>query len=84
MVSASAVAGQFLRPVLIANLVAWPLAFIAMRTWLAGFDDRISLSPIRGRRAQRLADTDLLHAPLGVERRKTPQPDAPDQVIHKR
>ncbi|WP_230483553.1 ABC transporter permease [Sphingomonas sp. Leaf21] len=38
--------GQFLRPVLIANLVAWPLAFLAMRTWLAGFEDRISLSPL--------------------------------------
>lgn len=38
--------GEFLRPVLIANLVAWPLAFVAMRTWLAGFDDRIALSPI--------------------------------------
>ncbi len=38
--------GQFLRPVLIANLVAWPLAFVAMRTWLAGFDDRIALSPL--------------------------------------
>ena len=36
--------GQFLRPVLIANLFAWPLAFFAMRTWLAGFDDRIALS----------------------------------------
>lgn len=38
--------GQFLRPVLIANLLAWPLAFVAMRTWLAGFDDRIVLSPL--------------------------------------
>jgi len=38
--------GQFLRPVLIANLFAWPLAFFAMRTWLAGFDDRIALSPL--------------------------------------
>jgi putative ABC transport system permease protein len=38
--------GQFLRPVLLANLIAWPLAWIAMRTWLAGFDDRIALSPI--------------------------------------
>lgn len=38
--------GQFLRPVLIANLVAWPLAYVAMRTWLAGFDDRIALSPV--------------------------------------
>ena len=31
---------------LIANLVAWPLAFVAMRTWLAGFGDRIALSPL--------------------------------------
>ena len=38
--------GQFMRPVLIANLIAWPLAYYAMRTWLAGFDDRIALSPI--------------------------------------
>jgi putative ABC transport system permease protein len=38
--------GQFLRPVLIANLFAWPLAFLAMRTWLAGFEDRIALSPL--------------------------------------
>ncbi len=38
--------GQFLRPVLIANLVAWPLAFFAMRTWLAGFEDAIPLSPL--------------------------------------
>jgi putative ABC transport system permease protein len=38
--------GQFLRPVLIANFLAWPLAFVAMRTWLAGFDDRIALSPL--------------------------------------
>ena len=38
--------GQFMRPVLIANLIAWPLAFYAMRTWLAGFEDRIALSPV--------------------------------------
>lgn len=38
--------GQFLRPVLLANVIAWPLAFLAMRTWLAGFDDRIALSPL--------------------------------------
>jgi len=37
--------GQFLRPVLLANLVAWPLAWLAMRGWLAGFDQRISLAP---------------------------------------
>jgi len=38
--------GQFLRPVLLANMIAWPLAFFAMRTWLAGFDDRVALSPL--------------------------------------
>jgi putative ABC transport system permease protein len=37
---------QFLRPVLLANLIAWPLAYAAMRTWLAGFGDRIALSPL--------------------------------------
>ena len=37
--------GQFLRPVLLANLVAWPLAWWAMRSWLSGFDQRITLSP---------------------------------------
>jgi putative ABC transport system permease protein len=37
--------GQFLRPVLLANLIAWPLAWVAMRSWLAGFDQRIGLGP---------------------------------------
>jgi putative ABC transport system permease protein len=37
--------GQFLRPVLIANLIAWPAAYFAARQWLAGFADRIALSP---------------------------------------
>jgi putative ABC transport system permease protein len=37
--------GQFLRPVLLANLIAWPLAWLAMRGWLAGFDQRIALGP---------------------------------------
>jgi putative ABC transport system permease protein len=36
--------GEFLRPVLIANLVAWPLAYLAMRSWLSSFDDRVALS----------------------------------------
>jgi len=38
--------GQFLRPVLIANLIAWPLAYFAMQNWLSGFDQRISLNPL--------------------------------------
>lgn len=33
-----------MRPVIVANLVAWPLASVAMQRWLSGFDDRIGLS----------------------------------------
>jgi putative ABC transport system permease protein len=35
--------GEFLRPVLWANLIAWPVAWFVMRSWLAGFDQRIEL-----------------------------------------
>jgi putative ABC transport system permease protein len=38
--------GQFVRPVLIANLIAWPIAFLVMRSWLSSFDQRISISPL--------------------------------------
>jgi putative ABC transport system permease protein len=37
--------GEFLRPVLWANLIAWPVAWLAMRSWLSGFDQRIELNP---------------------------------------
>ena len=37
--------GQFLRPVLLANLIAWPLAWWAMSAWLSGFDQHIALTP---------------------------------------
>ncbi|QIG81583.1 ABC transporter permease [Stakelama tenebrarum] len=37
--------GRFLQPVLLANLIAWPLAWFALRSWLSGFDDRVALSP---------------------------------------
>jgi putative ABC transport system permease protein len=36
---------QFLRPVLIACLVAWPLAYWALRRWLSQFDDPIAVGP---------------------------------------
>jgi putative ABC transport system permease protein len=36
---------QFSRPVLIANIVAWPLAWWVMRDWLNGFEQRIALGP---------------------------------------
>jgi putative ABC transport system permease protein len=37
---------QFSRPVLIANVVAWPIAWWMMRDWLNGFDQRIPLTPL--------------------------------------
>jgi putative ABC transport system permease protein len=37
--------GQFLRPVVVANLIAWPVAFVLMREWLNSFDQRIELTP---------------------------------------
>ena len=37
---------QFSRPVIIANLIAWPVAWWMMRSWLNGFDQRIPLTPI--------------------------------------
>lgn len=37
---------QFLRPVLYASLISWPLAWLFMRNWLAGFDNRIALTPL--------------------------------------
>jgi len=37
---------QFTRPVLIANLIAWPVAYWAMRRWLDGFELRIELDPV--------------------------------------
>ena len=36
---------QFSRPVLIANLIAWPVAWWMMRDWLNGFDTRMALGP---------------------------------------
>jgi putative ABC transport system permease protein len=38
-------AWQFSKPVLIANLIAWPAAWLAMRDWLNDFDTRIDLGP---------------------------------------
>ena len=36
---------QFSQPVLLANLIAWPIAWWLMRDWLNGFDQRIDLNP---------------------------------------
>jgi len=37
---------QFSIPVLIANLIAWPIAYYYLRNWLDGYAYRIALSPI--------------------------------------
>jgi putative ABC transport system permease protein len=36
---------SFTKPVLVANLIAWPLGWWVMDRWLQGFSARISLSP---------------------------------------
>ena len=36
---------QFSQPVIIANLIAWPVAWWLMRDWLNGFDTRVDLNP---------------------------------------
>jgi putative ABC transport system permease protein len=38
-------AWQFSKPVIVANLIAWPVAWWAMREWLSTFDARIDLGP---------------------------------------
>jgi putative ABC transport system permease protein len=38
-------AWQFSKPVVLANLIAWPAAWWVMRDWLNGFDARIELTP---------------------------------------
>lgn len=37
---------QFARPVLWANLIAWPAAYLFMRHWLDGFAYHVNLSPL--------------------------------------
>jgi putative ABC transport system permease protein len=39
------ITGEFLRWILLSNLVAWPVAYFAARKWLSGFAYRIPLSP---------------------------------------
>ena len=38
-------AWQFSKPVMLANVIAWPVAWWAMRDWLNGFDARVPLGP---------------------------------------
>jgi putative ABC transport system permease protein len=39
-------AWQFSKPVIVANLIAWPVAWWVMRDWLDTFDARIALGPV--------------------------------------
>ncbi len=36
---------QFSKPVVLANLIAWPVAWLVMRDWLNTYDTRIDLGP---------------------------------------
>ena len=36
---------QFTKPVLLANLVAWPIAWLVMKHWLSGFAYHVDLAP---------------------------------------
>ena len=47
-------AWQFSRPVIIANLIAWPVAWWVMRDWLNRFDARIALGADAVRRSPAL------------------------------
>jgi putative ABC transport system permease protein len=42
----SLLVGSFLRPVLIANLIAIPVAFFVLRSWLTQFSDHIAVTPV--------------------------------------
>jgi len=33
--------GQFMRPVLLANVIAWPIGYVALSNWLSQFDDHV-------------------------------------------
>ncbi|MGQ0659610.1 ABC transporter permease [Sphingosinicella sp.] len=39
-------AWQFSKPIIVANLIAWPVAWWVMRDWLNGFDARVDLGPV--------------------------------------
>jgi putative ABC transport system permease protein len=37
---------QVSKPVLIANIIAWPVAYLYLQDWIEGYAERISLSPL--------------------------------------
>ena len=64
--------GEFSRPVLWANLVAWPIAWWAMSRWLSGFTQRVDLPlwlfPTAGGAALLIAYVTALHHALTAAR----------------
>jgi putative ABC transport system permease protein len=56
-------AWQFSKPVIVANLIAWPVAWWVMRDWLNGFDTRIDLGAdaVPARRLHRPRHRDRHH-----------------------
>jgi putative ABC transport system permease protein len=67
--------GEFLRPVLWANLIAWPLAWVVMRSWLAGFDQRIE---VHHRQPLVSAAGARLRRPAGAQCASSPARGFPD------
>jgi putative ABC transport system permease protein len=65
-------AWQFSKPVIIANLIAWPVAWWMMRDWLNGFDSRIDLGPgpflVAGALAVAIAVVTVAGHAIGVAR----------------
>jgi len=63
---------EFAKPVLIANAIAWPLAYVAMTRWLEGFAYRIDLGPMlfagAGAVALAIASSTTLYHALQVAR----------------
>ena len=70
---------QFSRPVIIANIIAWPVAWWLMRDWLNGFDQRIALGPVPFLVAAAIALGDRRRdgrRPRGPGRARQPDPRA--------
>ncbi len=68
---------QFSKPVVLANLIAWPVAWWAMRDWLNTFDARIALNPGAVRAG---GHARLRHRRR--DRRRPVDPGRPDHPIH--
>jgi putative ABC transport system permease protein len=65
---------EFAKPVLLANAIAWPLAYVVMTHWLDGFAYRISLNPLvfvgAAAAALAIASGTTLYNALQVARRR--------------